>query len=277
MKRLSSFIIFFCFILAFPVMAAPSVILDGQPLMFSDAEPIIEDGRTLVPLRAIFEAMGADVSWEQSTQTATAVKGNTILALSIGSIQPTINGSVQQFDVPAKIVNGRTLAPLRFVGEAFGGTVQWDSASQTITIKTGSIMGTPAAKIKVHFIDVGQADAIYIELPDNNDILIDGGNVADGPLVVSYLKAQGVDDIELMIATHPHEDHIGGLPYVLSAFVVKEILDSGKMEETSVSEAFSYAANKEDCPWGPDSFQTYTFGDVTLKDTYWLNKLEQYQ
>ena len=275
MKRSFILSILLCFILVLPAMSAPCVILDEKPLIFTDTEPIIEDGRTLVPLRAIFEAMGAEVSWDQSTQTAFAVKGNTRVALPIGSLQPTINGSTQQLDVAAKIVNERTLAPLRFVGEAFGGTVVWDSASQTITIKTGSSTGLPATEIKVHFIDVGQADAIYIELPDNNDILIDGGNVADGPLVVNYLKAQGVDDIELMIATHPYEDHIGGLPYVLNEFVVKEILDSGKTEASSVFEAFSYAANAEDCPWVSGSFQTYSFGNVTLKiltgSTAWNN------
>jgi len=116
-------------------LAAPVVILDGRPLSF-DQEPTIEEGRTLVPLRAIFEAMGADVSWDQESQTATAVKGDTVVALKIGSITPTINGQVKPLEVPAKIVNGRTLAPLRFVGEAFGGIVGWEPTTQKITIET---------------------------------------------------------------------------------------------------------------------------------------------
>ena len=115
-------------------LAAPTVILDGEQLIFTDAQPILEDGRTLVPLRSIFESMGATVSWDQDTKTATAVKGNTTVILPIGSTEPTANGQVKKLDVPAKIINGRTMAPLRFVGEAFGGTVGWDQASQTITI-----------------------------------------------------------------------------------------------------------------------------------------------
>ena len=115
------------------VQAAPKVILDGTTLSF-DVNPTIENGRTLVPLRAIFEAMGANVSWDQNTQTATAVKGSTNVVLKIGSLEPTINGQINRLDVPAKIVDGRTIAPLRFIGEAFGGTVGWDQGSQTITI-----------------------------------------------------------------------------------------------------------------------------------------------
>ena len=113
----------------------PAVYLDDRALYF-DVEPVIEDGRTLVPLRGIFEAMGTEVTWEQETQTARAVKGNTTVVLKVGSTSPTVNGQVQVLDVPAKIVDQRILAPLRFVGEAFGGTVRWDQAAYRIDIET---------------------------------------------------------------------------------------------------------------------------------------------
>jgi len=261
------FILLICMAFATPALAAPTVNLNGQQLSF-DVPPTIEDGRTLVPLRAIFEAMGATVTWDQNTRTATAVKDGTTVVLKIGSTTPTINGQVKQLDVPAKIVNGRTLAPLRFIGEAFGGTVEWNQASQLISITSIPTSGTPppaAAEIYVHFIDVGQADAIYIELPDNNDILIDAGNRADGPLVVNYLKDQGVDDIELLIATHPHEDHIGGLPNVLDAFVVESILDSGYTATTNIYKEYSSKSQAEACTWASDNYQTYTWGTVTLQ------------
>lgn len=259
-----------CMAFAVPALAAPTVNLDGQQLSF-DVPPTIENGRTLVPLRAIFEAMGATVSWNQATQTATAVKGDTKVVLQIGSTTPTINGQVKQLDVPAKIVNGRTLAPLRFVGEAFGGTVEWNQASQLISITSVPTSGTPpppapaTTETFVHFIDVGQADAIYIELPNHNDILIDGGNKADGALVVNYLKNQGVDDIELLIATHPHEDHIGGLPAVLDAFKVETILDSGYGASTAIYNLYSSKAQAEGCTWVSDNYQTYTWGAATLQ------------
>ncbi|CCO08288.1 ComEC/Rec2 family competence protein [Desulforamulus hydrothermalis] len=119
--------------------------------------------------------------------------------------------------------------------------------------------------IKVHFIDVGQADSIYIQLPGNQDILIDGGNMADGPLVVNYLKAQGVDDIELLIATHPHEDHIGGLPVVFDAFVVEKVIDSGYFATSQISKLYQDKAKAEQAVYEADNYQTLTFGNATLQ------------
>lgn len=267
MKRSVVLSVLLCFVLAFPVMATPDVMLDGKPLMFTDAEPTIDNGRTLVPLRAIFEAMGAEVSWNQNTNTATAIKGNTKVILPIGSLQPTINGSAQQLDVPAKIVNGRTLAPLRFVGEAFGGNVRWDQATQTIYITSpeANLMLSSTQKVFVHFIDVGQADAIYISLPNDQDILIDAGNRADGATVVSYLRNQGVDDIELLIATHPHEDHIGGIPDVLGIYEVENIIDSGYSANTATFNTYFTAVQAEGAKYAQAAYQTFTYGTATLK------------
>lgn len=266
-QSISIFTLLFCMWITVPALAVPTVYLDNQKLHF-EVPPAIEEGRTLVPLRAIFEALGATVEWDQSTQTATAVKGNCSAVIKIGSLFPTVNGQVSQLDVPAKIVNGRTLAPLRFAGEAFGGSVIWNGDTQSIRIS--SIPSSDPApqtltEINVHFINVGQADSIYIELPGENDILIDAGNVDDGFTVVNYLKAQGIDDIELLIATHPHEDHIGGLPAVLEAFNVAEIIDSGKLADSKIYQAYAAAAQAEGCTWSADNYQNFTWGNTTLK------------
>ena len=265
------------FALSGTALAAPTVHLDNQQLTFTDTQPIIEDGRTLVPLRAIFEAMGAKVEWNQDTQTAKAVKGSATVVLPIGSTSPTVNGQIQQLDVPAKIINGRTLAPLRFVGEAFGGNVRWEATTETIYITSPEkkLQLSSTQKVFVHFIDVGQADSIYIKLPNNNDILIDGGNIADGPLVVDYLKNQGVDDIELLIATHPHEDHIGGLPDVLNAFQVEKVIDSGKSATSKIYSTYEAAIKAEGCAYEQDNYQSYTWGNTALQiytgDETWNN------
>ncbi len=81
------------------------------------------------------------------------------------------------------------------------------------------------AGLTVHFIDVGQADCALIEC-DNSFALIDGGNVLDGPTVVKYLEREGVQRLNLVVATHPHEDHIGGLPDVLKAIPADNIWSS---------------------------------------------------
>ena len=126
------------------------VILDGETLEF-DVQPMIHNNRTLVPLRAIFEAMGAMVEWDEITQTVTATKeadpssaqplrdGNEaiVVVLTIGSTSPTVAGQVVAIDQPGIIVNNRTLAPVRFVAEAFGGTVNWDEINRIVAIESG--------------------------------------------------------------------------------------------------------------------------------------------
>jgi competence protein ComEC len=79
-------------------------------------------------------------------------------------------------------------------------------------------------QVLVHFIDVGQGDAILIQLPSRN-ILIDGGSRNSN--VSNYLRDQGVSKLDLIIATHPHEDHIGGLIRILETFAAEEVIDPG--------------------------------------------------
>ncbi|MEQ8173625.1 MAG: ComEC/Rec2 family competence protein [Syntrophomonadaceae bacterium] len=120
-------------------------------------------------------------------------------------------------------------------------------------------------EVKVHFIDVGQADSIYLQLSEHVDILVDAGNVQDGPAVVKYLQEQGVDDLDLLIATHPHEDHIGGISEILKAFKVKEIIDSGKVSSNKTYKNYANQARLEGCPWERDAYQSFTWGGTSLQ------------
>lgn len=88
----------------------------------------------------------------------------------------------------------------------------------------------------VHFINVGQGDATLIQTPEGYTALIDGGEKGSG--VVQYLQSLGVKRIDLLIATHPHSDHIGGLVQVLSAFPVSKVVTNGQPHTTSVYESF---------------------------------------
>lgn len=109
------------------------VFLDGTQISF-DQPPIIESGRTLVPLRAIFEALGATVDWDNDTQTVTAVKDGTTVVLTIGSSVMLVNGDNKTLDVPAQLVGGRTLVPARAVAESFGVAVSWDAAANAVVL-----------------------------------------------------------------------------------------------------------------------------------------------
>lgn len=97
-----------------------------------------------------------------------------------------------------------------------------------------------SSTVTVHYIDVGQGDSILIDTPDK-DVLIDGGPVDAGPTVLSYLGSRGVTHIDLMVATHVHEDHIGGLVAVLSSVtVVDEVLVNN---QTSSSNTYTNFMN----------------------------------
>ncbi len=100
-----------------------------------DVKPIIEKGRTLVPFRAIFEALGTEVTWDDVTKTVTAIKNETRISFEIGSCTAVVNGNEVTIDVPAKIVESRTLVPIRFISESLGYKVDWDNMIRNIWIK----------------------------------------------------------------------------------------------------------------------------------------------
>ncbi len=77
--------------------------------------------------------------------------------------------------------------------------------------------------LKVHFLDVGQADSILVQLPFGKTMLIDAGNNDDGDNVVSYIRSQGINKIDILVGTHPHEDHIGGMDTVIKKMDVGKI------------------------------------------------------
>jgi len=109
-----------------------SVVLNGSELTFD--QPAIVENRTLVPLRAIFDELGAGIEWDQSTHIVTAVRGNITITIQIGSNILTKNGEQITLDVPPQIIDGRAMVPLRAIAESFGTEVGWDPTTRTVTI-----------------------------------------------------------------------------------------------------------------------------------------------
>lgn len=110
------------------------VYVDGQAVSF-DQPPVIVDDRTLVPMRAIFQALGSEVSWSEPTQTITSTKDGNTLVLSIGETGLYKNGQmIYSMPVPACIMGDRTMVPIRAIAEAFDAEVNWDPVGYVITI-----------------------------------------------------------------------------------------------------------------------------------------------
>jgi L,D-peptidoglycan transpeptidase YkuD (ErfK/YbiS/YcfS/YnhG family) len=115
------------------VLYPVKVKVNGKEVDF-DVHPRIVDGRTLVPVRAIFEEMGAKVSWDEKEHTVTITRGSSKVVLKIGSKTAFIDNQEVELDVPASIINGRTLVPVRFIAEGLRFNVGWDGGSRTVTI-----------------------------------------------------------------------------------------------------------------------------------------------
>lgn len=116
------------------VISQIPVYLNDKRLYFVDVPPTIENNRVLVPLRAIFEALNAEIDWNNETKTITATRGKSKISLTIGNKYAKVNGRTVKLDVAPTIVDGRTLVPVRFVAEALGGKVSWDDAAQSVYI-----------------------------------------------------------------------------------------------------------------------------------------------
>ena len=114
---------------------AVRVFVDSDEVAF-DQPPIVMGSRVLVPLRGIFEKMGATVDWDARTRTVEAARGNVLVVLRIGSRIAQVNNRPLTLDVPAMIVGGRTLVPLRFISESLGAGVEWREGSRTVLIAT---------------------------------------------------------------------------------------------------------------------------------------------
>ncbi|MCH5188099.1 MAG: hypothetical protein J1F63_06820 [Oscillospiraceae bacterium] len=110
-----------------------SVILDGEPIAF-DVKPMMIEGRVMVPLRAIFEAFGVAVDYDGETRKITAYPGESTIVLTVDSKEMYIGDRLVTLDVPATVIDGRTLVPVRAVSEALDCDVQWDQDTYSVII-----------------------------------------------------------------------------------------------------------------------------------------------
>ena len=176
--------------------------IDGIVLEIADQQPIIEGDRVLVPLRAIFEALDAEVEWDQETKTVTAQKGENTIQLTIGETAYTVNGEAKEMDVAAQLVNDRTLVPIRVVSESLACEVEWDGEGYIVDVSTPE-----------HLAVVAEADRIRAIEPDIDE---------------AY---KTVDDVRLPIKMYLSDDETNGKTAILaihggSWYAVKEDSDT---------------------------------------------------
>ncbi len=196
-----------------PAYAADNVTvnLNGSQMNF-DVAPMIENGRMLVPFRKIFESLDCAVSYtkENGVQTVTANRGNKWITLEIGRNEITVDGETKTLDVAPKIVNGRTLVPLRAISESLDCTVDWSADTKTVDIqkKQGQYAVTSAHLSKNVTDDKGNLlitiafEYPVIENKDNNAFIaaVNEQYKKDAETVVSDMEAEFKDTAEEMLS-----------------------------------------------------------------------------
>lgn len=131
MKRFFS--LFLALLILVPSTGAIDVYVNGQELN-SDVPAQVIDGRTLVPLSPIAQALDATVAWDGATKTATLSKNETVIQIQIGSTTANVNGNPITLDVPARTIDGRTMVPVAFISETFGTNAYWNAETKTVRI-----------------------------------------------------------------------------------------------------------------------------------------------
>ena len=129
------------YIYAYPIKTSDDeniIVKVNNNIIDFDQPPIIYNDRTLVPLRAIFEALDAAVAWDDNTRTVTAVRDGVAVKFTIDAYQFYKNGEAIDLDVPSMIVNDRTLVPVRAISEAFGCIVDWDGDTKQVIIRSNN-------------------------------------------------------------------------------------------------------------------------------------------
>ncbi len=113
-----------------------TVTVDGMAVQFLDQDPVIVDGRTLVPARGVFEALGAMVDWNGENKQVSVTTDDTTVVLTLDSNEFSVNGEAKWLVVPAQLMNDRTMIPLRAIGESLGCSVGWEDVTKTAVIKS---------------------------------------------------------------------------------------------------------------------------------------------
>ena len=151
MKKIISILLLVLMLFAHVNVSATNTIsveLDADKLEF-DAPPVNINDRVLVPVRAIFEAMGATVLWDATAKTVTSTLGDTTVVMTIDSTSMTVNNEEKTLDVAPTIISDRTMVPARAVAEAFGATVEWDAPNNTVEIFTDDFLSR-TEKMQTH-------------------------------------------------------------------------------------------------------------------------------
>jgi len=196
-KGLSAIVLAAAATSATSAFAAPSIQLNGQPLQTSVA-PITMNGRTLVPMRDIFEALGASVNYNALTRGISANSGTSTVNLQIGNRAASVNGQTVYLEQAPIVTSGSTLVPLRFVSEAMGATVSYSAPTQLVSITRANMAaGSGSAVAGVRTISVPAGAVVPVRLDSD----ISSANAKRGDTFTATVRSMTPGDSEFPAGT----------------------------------------------------------------------------
>ena len=251
--------------LAVPVGATAareiSVVLDGAPITF-DVAPRLTNNRTMVPVRAIFEALGAEVEWNNATHTVTATAANgDVIALTLGSTTLSVNGTASQMDVAPFATGGRTLAPVRFVAEAMGVDVQWDPATWTVLL-TSSGNARVLGRYDMTFRLASTAGITVRDFHLGNGTVTDwAGNPHEAPLAGVIAVPNTPGPHPLVVILHGNANNfinfdIHGRVYSGFAYLARQLAAEGYVA-ISININIEYSDRYGESSWGSYAYAIF--------------------
>ncbi|HEY3416771.1 MAG TPA: MBL fold metallo-hydrolase [Armatimonadota bacterium] len=126
----------------------------------------------------------------------------------------------------------------------------WSRGLLVLVGLVGFLRLVVAAPLVVSVINVGQGDSILVQFPDGKDMLVDAGDSGHGTAVVSYLRSRAIKRIDILVASHPHADHIGGMPAVFAALPVGKVWDSGYNQGSRTQQQFLQTIRQKHIAFG---------------------------
>lgn len=220
-------------------VGAVNVIMNSSFLKFPDQEPLVVNGTTLVPLRAVAEALGLDITWDDPTDTVVVKKDNFFVELVIGSDKAKTPGGVKTLSQCPVIINGRTMVPLRFIAEEMGLTVLWNQEYQRVIIN-------------------GQVDTQTVVTPPVEEVSeVEDASEADNSVEEASTEVEEIIEEETGAAV----EYISiDLP---ASSILLEIPDTYLPEDTDDEESFAYRSLD-----GFDAQHTYNWEIVSTYECY---------
>lgn len=220
-----------------------TVLLDGKQLTF-DVDPVLENGRTLVPMRAIFEALGAEVNWNPDTWTAIATKDDTKIEITIDSTEMLKNGDVVTLDVPARLIGSRTLVPVRAVSEGLGADVDWNDTLWQVIITTPVTEDeTPDTKEEYDFTQLSPKDMEILKRDAARlryyfeQAVLPSAFLADAEYAIPLIRESNSELINITYMLW--EDLV--IPYIINLQVESEDTYITDASDTEITEEYFYS------------------------------------